>query len=201
MNKPAKFSTFVAFILVTLVWASGMRAQVAPPRIFFSDLESGPNSGGQNNKGAFVTIYGKGFGSGQGTSNVTVGGGTADNCPVWSDTKVSCQLGSRAQSGNIIITVGGASEICVVVKILHGKLQEYAVEKDRACLLNPEAVAAAAYDKILEVSIRKDLLDLTGQPQIRLGVALWHAGLPVDVLPARGFFEILLGAEHSAWTI
>jgi alpha-amylase/alpha-mannosidase (GH57 family) len=99
------------------------------------------------------------------------------------------------------ITVGGGSEICVVVKLLRGKIQEYAVEKDRACLLNPQTVAAAAYDKILEVSIRKELLDLMGQSQIRLGVALWHGGLPVDVLPARGFFEIPLGAEHSAWTI
>jgi hypothetical protein len=99
------------------------------------------------------------------------------------------------------ITVGGACEICVVVKILRGKLQEYAVEKDRACLLNPQTVAAAAYDKILEVSIQKGLLDLMGQSQIRLGVALWHGGLPIDVLPARGFFEIPLGAEHSAWTI
>lgn len=96
------------------------------------------------------------------------------------------------------ITVGAGSEICVVVKIQRGRLREFAVEKDRACLLNPQVAAAAAYDRILEVSIQKELLALAGQKQIRLGVALWHGGLPVDVLPARGFFEIPLGAEQSA---
>jgi hypothetical protein len=35
---------------------------------------SGPNSGGQSNNGAFVTLYGNYFGS---NPTVTVGGGTA----------------------------------------------------------------------------------------------------------------------------
>jgi len=47
----------------------------SPPRIFFSDLESGPNTGGQNNKGVWVTIWGKGFGAERGRSTVTIGGG------------------------------------------------------------------------------------------------------------------------------
>jgi len=34
----------------------------APPVIFFTDLESGPNTGGENHNGAFLTIYGKNFG-------------------------------------------------------------------------------------------------------------------------------------------
>ena len=48
-------------------------------RIFFTDLTSGPRSGGQDDKGAFVTIYGNGFGETRGASTVTVGGGEADN--------------------------------------------------------------------------------------------------------------------------
>src|SRR6267154_3784239 len=68
------------------------------PRIFFSDLESAPNSGGENNRGAFVTIYGRGFGVNRGASTVTIGGGAADSYPLWSDTKIAFQLGKAAQS-------------------------------------------------------------------------------------------------------
>jgi len=32
-------------------------------------------------------------------------------------------------------------------------------------------------------------------------VALWHGGLPIDVLPAEGFLEVLLGEENSAWAV
>jgi hypothetical protein len=82
-------------------------AQAAPPRIFFSDLESGPNTGGQNNKGVWVTIWGKNFGATQGTSTVTVGGGAADNYPLWSDGKIIFQLGANAQTGSIVVNVPG----------------------------------------------------------------------------------------------
>jgi hypothetical protein len=77
------------------------------PFIRFSDLESGPNTGGENNKGAFVTIYGKGFGDTRGASLVTVGGGLVDNYRIWSDGKVAFQLGPGAATGNILVTVAG----------------------------------------------------------------------------------------------
>jgi hypothetical protein len=32
-------------------------------------------------------------------------------------------------------------------------------------------------------------------------VALWHEGLPVDVLPAEGYLDVHLGEENSAWPI
>ena len=81
--------------------------QSAPPSLFFSDLESGPNTGGQNNKGVWVTIWGKGFGATQGTSTVTVGGGAVDNYPLWSDSKITFQLGAAAVSGSIVVNVAG----------------------------------------------------------------------------------------------
>src|SRR5437899_7263864 len=93
---------FTGFLFGTLAWSQ------STPAIFFSDLDSGPNAGGQNNKGAFVTIYGKGFGAVRGVSTVSIGGGLADNYPVWSDTKIAFQLGSSAQTGSITVTVNGA---------------------------------------------------------------------------------------------
>jgi hypothetical protein len=42
---------------------------------------------------------------------------------------------------------------------------------------------------------------MKGQKTLRLGVALWHAGLPVDVLPAEGTLEIALGDDQASWPI
>jgi alpha-amylase/alpha-mannosidase (GH57 family) len=97
------------------------------------------------------------------------------------------------------ITIGAAEEINIVVKLMRGHLQEFAVEKGRLCLLNPKSVAEASFDRILEVSIRRSEISLQGQTKLKLGVALWHGGLPVDVLPAEGFLEVQLGEDHSAW--
>ena len=98
------------------------------------------------------------------------------------------------------ITVCGAEELIIVVKLQRGRIQEFAVEKARVCLLNLDSVAVAAFDRILEVAIHRDQLDLKGQTRLKLGVALWHGGLPVDVLPSEGFLDIQLGEDNFAWS-
>src|ERR1700760_4683343 len=90
--------------LLLVILCAGISAQAQlPPRIFFSDLESAPGTGGANNAGAWITIWGKGFGATRGASTITVGGGTVANYPVWSDTKITFQLGSKTQSGEIVV--------------------------------------------------------------------------------------------------
>lgn len=97
------------------------------------------------------------------------------------------------------ITIGAAEEMTIVVNLVRGHLQEFAIEKGRVCLLNPKDFAEAAFDRILEVAIERSEIDLRGLTKLRLAVALWHGGLPVDVLPAEGFLEVSLGEENSAW--
>lgn len=93
-----------------LGWLAAAGLAFAGPRLFFTDLESGPNTGGERDGGAFVTLYGKGFGSSQGASFVTVNGRRVGAYPHWSDEKIAVQLGPRAQSGPIqVSTVEGAS--------------------------------------------------------------------------------------------
>jgi hypothetical protein len=76
------------------------------PVIFFTDITSGPKTGGENNNGVFVTIYGNYFGS---NPTVTVGGGavaqvkSAPSTWMWYQ-KMTIQLGSSAQTGNIVVT-------------------------------------------------------------------------------------------------
>lgn len=73
------------------------------PSLFFSDLESGPNTGGESNAGTFVTLRGKGFGTTRGSSTVTIGGGEAGSYRSWSDTQVVFQLGPNARTGSIVV--------------------------------------------------------------------------------------------------
>ena len=80
-------------------------SQTPAPTLFFSDLVNGPNSGGQGNNGAFVTLYGNYFGS---NPTVTVGGGTAivtmpPSSYLWYQ-KMTIQLGALAQTGSIVVS-------------------------------------------------------------------------------------------------
>jgi len=99
------------------------------------------------------------------------------------------------------VTIHANTDVTLMAKLSHGKLVEYAVEQDRICLLNPAASAEAAFEKILELAISKELLALRGISHLHLSVALWHGGLPVDVLPAEGTLQVALGEEHFAWPI
>jgi hypothetical protein len=92
------------FLAASLLAAAAVSALAAPPVIYFSDLTSGPKTGGKDNNGVFVTIVGANFGAARGGSTVAVGGGQAAAYPVWSDTKISFQLGANANTGNITVT-------------------------------------------------------------------------------------------------
>lgn len=95
-------------VVWSVVFCASALAQAQVPRITFSDLQSGPNSGGLNNKGAIVSVYGVGFGASRGASSLTIGGAAADNYLQWSDTRISFQLGAAAVSGNIIVNVAAS---------------------------------------------------------------------------------------------
>jgi hypothetical protein len=99
------------------------------------------------------------------------------------------------------VTIHSNSEVTLVAKLSKGKLVEYAIEQERVCLLNPSRFADVAYEQILELAMHRELFDLRGVLRLRLGVALWHGGLPVDVLPAEGVLEVQLGEENFAWAI
>ena len=82
-------------------------ARAAQPTAIFTDLQSGPNAGGKNNQGAIITIYGFGFGATRGSSTLTIGGAAPAAYLLWSDTKISFQLGNSAITGNIVVNVAG----------------------------------------------------------------------------------------------
>jgi alpha-amylase/alpha-mannosidase (GH57 family) len=99
------------------------------------------------------------------------------------------------------VTIQAADEIALIARLEKGKLAEFSLEQARICLLKPQQCAEVAFDKILEMVVKKELLKLRGVQRLRIGVALWHGGLPVDVLPAEGYLDVHLGDESAAWAI
>lgn len=75
--------------------------------VFYTDITSGPNTGGENDNGCYLTIAGKGFGDTRGGSTVTIGGGEVAEYKVWSDTEISVQIGPNTQTGDIVVSVSG----------------------------------------------------------------------------------------------
>ena len=99
-------SLFAWSLLLLSLLAVPAISQAASPVIFYSDLNSGPNTGGENNQGVYVTISGNNFGATRGSGYVTVGGGQVTNYPVWTNTKIVFQLGAATASGNIVVISG-----------------------------------------------------------------------------------------------
>lgn len=101
------YSLFLTILLFVFP-ASGL----AGPRIFYTDITNGPNTGTNDGPGGcYVTIFGKGFGSTKGSSTVTIGSGEVGAYKYWSDNKVSVQLGSSNTSGNIVLSISEGSAI------------------------------------------------------------------------------------------
>ena len=106
-------------ILLLILWIVEVHAA---PRIFYTDLESGPNSKGENNAGVFVTIYGKGFGASKGTSTVKIGGGLAASYSIWNDTKIALQIGAAAATGGIVVTTPSGSSNSIPFTVRAGNI-------------------------------------------------------------------------------
>ncbi len=119
------FRTIELVVLLSALFLLGPSSPPMPvsaPHIFCSDLVSGPNSGGEEDKGAFITILGKGFGANRGDSSITVGGGAADNYPAWSDSRVKFQLGPAARTGEIVVHVAGGASNGVPFTVRPGRI-------------------------------------------------------------------------------
>jgi len=97
------------------------------------------------------------------------------------------------------ITLWDSRETRITLDVAKGKLAGCVLEQGGACLLHAEKLVTAAFDKIIEVSVARELFDLHGRKGLLLSVALWEAGLPIDVLPVDGMLELALGEENFAW--
>jgi hypothetical protein len=119
-SKAFRGRSFFEFLILVLLLAAAANAQSAP-RVFFSDLEGGPNFGGPSNLGAIVTVYGNGFGATRGASTVTIGGVAVARYYSWSNDKIAFQIG-KVLSGNIVVNVGGTSSNGIPFAVRPGRI-------------------------------------------------------------------------------
>jgi alpha-amylase/alpha-mannosidase (GH57 family) len=99
------------------------------------------------------------------------------------------------------LTVWDSRETRITVRVAKSKFAGCVLEQAGVCLLHPESLVTAAYGKIIEVSMARELFDLRGRRALLLSVALWEGGLPIEVLPVDGMLELALGEESFAWKI
>src|SRR6202522_3135284 len=97
------------------------------------------------------------------------------------------------------LTLWDSRETRIAVRVSKRKFAGCVLEQGGACLLHPETMVTAAFGKIIEVGIARELFDLRARRQLLLRVALWEGGLPVEVLPVDGMLELVLGEENFAW--
>ncbi len=87
-------------------------------------------------------------------------------------------------SYQIRLTIWDSRETRITLHIDNGKLQTSVLEQAGLCFLYPETVLHAAYGRILEVGLARELFDLRARKELLLSIALWKGGLPLDVLPS-----------------
>jgi hypothetical protein len=122
--KRIRFGVFALFVGFIYFSFPSSTFAASPPALFFTDLESGPKTGGENNNGAFVTLYGNNFGT---SPTVTVGGGQAiiklaPATYLWYQ-KMTIQLGANANTGNIVVTTSDGSSNGVPFTVRTGNIR------------------------------------------------------------------------------
>ncbi len=138
--------TRIAVVMASLVGGLAGPVWAQGPRLLFTDIESGPSTGGEDDLGAFVTIYGEGFGAAQGSSTVTIGGHPVASVASWGEDnaprsldRIVVQPGPGASSGDIVVTVGGQSSNALPFTVRPGNV--YFVSQARGNDANPGSYA------------------------------------------------------------
>jgi alpha-amylase/alpha-mannosidase (GH57 family) len=99
------------------------------------------------------------------------------------------------------LTLWDSRETRITVSVKKNKVAGCILEQAGLCLLHPETMVTAAYEKIIEVGMSRELFDLQGRRSLLIGAALWEGGLPIEVLPVDGMLELVLGEESFGWEI
>jgi hypothetical protein len=99
------------------------------------------------------------------------------------------------------ITLRGSDELLLLVAIEESRFAGCLLDTEELCILGPHELVEVAFDKILEVALGRRLIVLAGQTSLTLQVAIWHAGLLLDLLPHEISLEVKLGADAFSWPV
>jgi hypothetical protein len=105
------------------------------PAIFFTDVQTGPITGGPRNLGVPISIFGRGFGVTRGSSRVTIGGIEVASYLVWGQNNahntqldmIVVQPGPNVTGGAIVVSVNNRTSNGQIFTVNTGKV--YAIAK------------------------------------------------------------------------
>jgi hypothetical protein len=201
---PRQLKGLVAFWFLALAAAFGKTAQ-STPLVLYTDLLSGPNFGGESDHGAYLSIFGKNFGSSSGLGTLTkvfIGGAEVANyrylgsCKGRPDVQqLTVQLGSLGNP---------PSGVRLPVEVQVGKLKSKSFTP-QTFVVNP--------GRILFVSVTGD--DATAvagdirypwrhvQTSQSASSGAWGAARPGDVIVMRGglWTDVGFGAAGRSYFV
>ena len=115
-TSSASLAAFSITVNAAAVVSSSNPPPAGAPLIAYTDILSGPNTGGENNNGVYLSLFGVNFGNDATKVSVTVGGGAVARVMYLGPSngrpdieQLSVQLGANAKTGAIVVTVGGVS--------------------------------------------------------------------------------------------
>jgi len=117
------------FSLISIFLFS-LPAFASAPVCLFTDVPSGPATGGEGGNGIYLTIFGKNFGSTQGTSTVTINGKPVAQYVMWAHNynstaqdAIGVQVANGTTgSGSIVVTTSGGSCSNLSFTVRSGKI-------------------------------------------------------------------------------
>lgn len=95
--------------------------------LLHTDLDNGPNTGGENGNGVYVTLYGYGFGASRGVGTVELNGVEVADYKVWSNTKIAVQLGGSTSSGDFTVTTNDGYSVTGCQRRQFGRSTDFTV--------------------------------------------------------------------------
>ncbi|MBS0308300.1 MAG: hypothetical protein JSS58_04940 [Proteobacteria bacterium] len=104
---------------VTTTTTTTMPPAAGAPIVLYTDLVSGPTSGGENNRGAYLTIFGKNFGNtGLGTTTkVFIGSAEVASYRALSASKVYDKIGIQQIAVQVGALGGAAQGVALPIKV------------------------------------------------------------------------------------
>ena len=178
-------------LIIFALCASALAA--TPPVIFFTDLNSGPNSGGENISGfagSYVTIYGNNFGGSQGGSTVTLNGASCLRVVSWGNTwlwyqTIVVQLGGSCATGNFVVTTSAGTSNGASFTVRSGNIRCVATTGSDA---SAGTFAAGCWQ-----TLKFALEDSAGNPEISAGDIIYALnGVSATVDDGQGWGTAIL---------
>ncbi len=169
----------IAFVLPGIApQVNGITKSASPPLILYTDITSGPNSGGEGDNGTYLTIFGTHFGATRGASKVTINGQSVAQYLLWSDRKIGVQVG-HVSSGPIVVSVGGlASNKDKMFTVRSGRIRYIGPSVENS----PASCAGGTYEKPWGLTNMVSNVESASMAKMRTPYSYYKCVSPGDTL-------------------